>query len=89
MVSSSLQDPPVSVTYKQPIRDCPPYFVFVHNPALQVTVPALVTVVFLDDSVDGHVFQTGVLRQKLTVAAFAHTRSTSDDDIRLLSCHGL
>ena len=47
------------------------------------------TITFLDDLIDGHVFETGVLRQKLAVAALPYPRGPSNDDIRFLSCHGL
>lgn len=63
------------------------HLVLVNNPALVISVPAVVAAALFDDFIDGQMVQSRFCCQELAVARLADTGSTGDDDVWLISRH--
>lgn len=57
------------------------HLILIHNPALELVVPALMGGPVLDDVVDGQVAQARALGQDLAVRCLADARGAGDDDV--------
>ena len=68
--------------------ETPAHLILIHNPCLQLLVPALVAVLFFGYLVNGKVLEARVAREELSVCGLPDTGRPRDYDIRIRSHHG-